>query len=457
VHAPQISAGSSYIDMAQMNRAESIVNEANELITYVEVLTPWDIKWRHPAAQCRWNPLVSDRTPHAGDVVIADYEVECYYAHPDQTCTGLNSAGLADCCRKLGCYVTKITNKEEVSGEIALFSNLEGDNRECHTPQELSAVANEAGAVGALIPYYVMENYLPLFANPQALPYDFTIDTYIITTGSAESMIPFIDGVADATADPTDPDSIVDEAVVVKLPPTQAGWGETYYPHPDTYGALPQATIGIKVAGKYVSYEAGQAKFNPAMPRETEAQMVRGSVHESCWDSTGEGGKGGSGADCDLCHELLDKGDGSGITNGDGLAGRIVFLEAHETFCINEWETLVDNVEKHDAVGLVIGNEVQYTYTMIDAQQDITYIPVYNVVRSVADFIVEKLAAGRVTMKLPRSQLGIGALNTTSHASTITEDEWITQIKIVEPEGLEGTWEAGQADFNTEFKTDVFR
>ena len=94
---------------------------------------------------------------------------------------------------------------------------------------------------------------------------------------------------------------------------------------------------------------------------------------------------------------------------------------------------------------------------MVDAQQDVTYIPVFNVPRSVADTIVDELSNGRVIVQLPRIAAdGTGALNTTSHVAAATSDEWLTQIKILSPTNLAATWDVGQADFNKEFESAVF-
>jgi hypothetical protein len=70
---------------------------------------------------------------------------------------------------------------------------------------------------------------------------------------------------------------------------------------------------------------------------------------------------------------------------------------------------------------------------------------------------MEKLDEGRVVVKLPRiADDGSGSVNTTSHVTVPTSEEWLTQIKIYEPHNLcpttePCTWEVGQSDFNTEF------
>jgi hypothetical protein len=151
--------------------------------------------------------------------------------------------------------VTRILNPSEVSGEIAFFGEQTGNFRECHTFQELSAVAQEAGAVGAIIPYYDEPGRIPPWADPQILPFDFQIDTYIVLAASGDMITPYIDG--DHTPE------VVNEEVTLRLPPTTNGWGESYFPHPDTYGALPQAVIGVKKPGntKFQSYVAPRAKL----------------------------------------------------------------------------------------------------------------------------------------------------------------------------------------------------
>ena len=423
----------------------------NTLITYIDVLSPWALKWRHPASVCRWNPDRTDTQAQAGDVVQADFEVKCTVAG---SCAGQSGQGLRNCCRTRGCYTTSLTNPAEVSGEIALFSIRTGDDRECHTYQELSAAAQIAGAVGALIPYYERQNSLPLFVNPEALPFDYQIDTYVIPSGTADEEVAHLE------------DETGDKKVSVKLPPTIDGWGETYFPHPDTYGALPQAVIALKgsaalaggVGPEFESFEVGQAKFNPLGSSPVRAQVVRGEVAEACWDAAGTAGKEGSGTDCDLCHELLDD-HGGAIANGAELAGKVAFVEARETFCLNEWEALVDSVEAHGAVGLIVGNEFQYTYTMVDSQRDVVAIPVFNAPLSVGSRISEMLGDGEtVTAKLPGIRGdGSGAFNTTSHVTAATDNESLTQIKIKEPKSFgDAAWEAGQADFNTEFTAGVF-
>ena len=108
--------------------------------------------------------------------------------------------------------MTRILNPSEVSGEIAFFGEQTGNFRECHTFQELSAVAQEAGAVGAIIPYYDEPGRIPPWADPQILPFDFQIDTYIVLAASGDMITPYIDG--DHTPE------VVNEEVTLRLPPS---------------------------------------------------------------------------------------------------------------------------------------------------------------------------------------------------------------------------------------------
>lgn len=81
-------------------------------------------------------------------------------------------------CFLRGCHVIGLNNPNEVEDNIAIFSEYDEDEY-CHDVQELSAAAQNAGAIGAVVGYRELYS-LPVFDAPKYSPYDYQIPTYII-------------------------------------------------------------------------------------------------------------------------------------------------------------------------------------------------------------------------------------------------------------------------------------
>ncbi|GMI40649.1 hypothetical protein TrCOL_g10022 [Triparma columacea] len=352
--------------------------------TYMSVLTPWAIKFRHYAANVIWNPEIVTDEPIAAEVVRAHVEMNCPYA------PNIGTEFTWQACIHKGCYAVRVTNPEEVAGKIAFIETRDihsGDFVYCAHEDELAAVAQEAGAVGVLSTFtYNSLYHLPLYVSPRYRPYDFTIPMLIIRGINGKEF-----------EDQWD----LGEKIVVRFPPvdrnhvqlTNWTWPETYYPDVETYGALNFASVCLKEMGGETErecFEAGQAKFNPIQSPAIEAQLVMGIVDDSCHGNDADSdGLHDYGTDCDRCHQLLD--DDLAILNPESLEGNIVMILANDTFCINEWEQLVDNVALHGAAGILIGNTGEFTLTLVDSQQDIVAVPVFNVPKSRAEDIKHQL------------------------------------------------------------------
>ena len=228
---------------------------------------------------------------------------------------------------------------------------------------QLAAAAQIAGAAGVITSSQTYWS-LPWFDAPKYSPFDFTIQTYTVPGKYAYDWLDLMQ---------------VGEEVVVKLPPFEGEYPETYFPHVDVMGSLPETTVCAKESNRDKEcFPAGQSRFNPASSPPVSAELIVAQVHESCHDVEDLDGKDGSGADCVTCAGLLQQDEA--VTNKDQLAGKIALVRASETFCINEWEDLVDNLEAHGAAGVLVGNENDYTYTMVDTEEDeVTKVPVFNV------------------------------------------------------------------------------
>ena len=165
------------------------------------------------------SPAITDLSPETAKIVQATFEVIC----PENN--------LYYCS---GCVVKGLTNAGKVSGNIALFSERKyEDNTHCGSYQELSVIAEKAGAVGVIIPY-VHSNFLPLAVAPYAIPFELTISTYIIDYSSAMFIKSFV------AMDPNDPEY---DEVIGRLPKVRDGWGESFFPVIEGEGVLPQASI----------------------------------------------------------------------------------------------------------------------------------------------------------------------------------------------------------------------
>mmetsp|Transcript_9199 Transcript_9199/g.18432 ORF Transcript_9199/g.18432 Transcript_9199/m.18432 type:complete len:966 (-) Transcript_9199:30-2927(-) len=406
------------------------------LLTYLDVLTPWEVKWRYPASNCLWNPpnqtFSASIDPVTAKLVKAEIVMSCPF---DLDPNHYN-------CASRGCHVVGVSNEAELEGNFALFlrEDFDGDQM-CHDVQELAAAAQIAGAAGVIAS---SQSYwsLPLFDAPKYSPFDFTIQTYIVPGSYASDWYSLMQA---------------GEDVVVKFPPSEGEYPETYYPHVDVMGALPETTVCAKESNRDKEcFPAGQARFNPVSFPALSAELIIAEVHESCHDVEDLDGKDGSGLDCVTCADLLQQDEA--ITNKDKLAGKIALVRASQTFCINEWEDLVDNLEAHGAEGLLVGNENNYTYTMVDSEEDeVTKVPVFNVAIDSMERILELyFLPNTVQMHFP-ALLGSEVVpkNVTSYHQVADDDEshlGLTQIEIEKPKRLAGKIEAGQADFNKEFE-----
>mmetsp|Transcript_16695 Transcript_16695/g.31246 ORF Transcript_16695/g.31246 Transcript_16695/m.31246 type:complete len:999 (+) Transcript_16695:142-3138(+) len=405
-------------------------------LTYLDVLTPWSIKFRYPAAMCLWNPV--------GDVSVDPITAKVVKAKISMHCPFEDELPSHSACYSKGCHVVGVDNPEEIAGNFALFSNFQGDEW-CHDVQELSAAAQNAGAVGAIVAYIDLYS-IPIFDAPKYSPYDYTIPTYILPGTYANNIATVVEDEDEA------------EDVIVRFPKyaEDAVHGiipEKYFPVDEVLGSLPQTSVCLSSedgADGRECFTAGQAIFNPLESGPLQAEMALAEIDASCHDEDMEAGKEGSGADCVSCMSLLTQ--DLAVTNRYSISGKIVLVKAAETFCINEWEDLIDNLVAHGALGMVVGNEFDYTYTMVDSQEVTSPIPVFNVRQSALSAMLSAYeSSSEVTVSFPRVVSGaVVAKNVTSHH--MSYDEFgLTQLDVVRPTRFSGVVEAGQANFNREF------
>ena len=230
-----------------------------------------------------YSPPTTDKTPETAQLIEARFEVICpennyYYCS--------------------GCVVTRVLNPEEVVGKIAFFSKRTyDDNTHCGSYQELSVIAELAGATAAIIPY-LHSNFLPLAVAPYAIPYELSITTLIMDYTSAMFIQNYIDN------DSTDPDF---DHPVAKFPKLLNGWGESFYPVVDDEGVLPQASICYTSGAKgRLCHFAGQATFGPDEIDAFESRILKAVIATECAaEDDVDGGKGGEGNNCDVCHEYV--------------------------------------------------------------------------------------------------------------------------------------------------------
>lgn len=160
--------------------------------------TPFSQKYRWGAANCLWNPEIADDEPPTGEVVRAEIEVSC------PAWSTVWEAWLNDC---RGCYTKKITNASELNGKIALFGNFDmGSFDFCHRTFELSALAQEAGAIGVVASSLLLRyiNSVPLMVTPRYRPFKHDISTYLLPGNTILSFINVIES---------------GEKLVIRLPP----------------------------------------------------------------------------------------------------------------------------------------------------------------------------------------------------------------------------------------------
>ena len=430
------SSTDAYISFENVFPEDLGITPSNDInyLTYVDVLTPWDIKWRYPASNCLWNPTHQtslSMDPITAKVVKAELVMHCPFVYDDNHLYN---------CQQRGCHVTGVSNAAELQGNIALFLQYDDDEL-CHDVQELAAAAQIAGAVAAIassLSYWS----LPLFDAPKWSPFDFTIQTYVVPGRYAADWYTFIG---------------LGEEVVLRLPPFEGELPETYFPHVSVMGSLPETTVCAKESNRDKEcFHAGQATFNPATSPPVEAQLIVAQVDASCHDAENLDGKDGSGLDCAACANQLQQ--DNAITNKNNLDGKIALVRATETFCINEWEDLIDNLEAHGVVGVLVGNVNDYTYTMVDTEEDeITNVPVFNVAIDSMERILELYALpGTVEVSFPPIKIGeVVPKNVTSH-HLAAQELGLTQVEITRPSRLAGKIEAGQANFNKEFDGGLF-
>ncbi|GMH52732.1 hypothetical protein TL16_g03458 [Triparma laevis f. inornata] len=411
-------------------------------LTYLDVLTPWPIKFRYPSSTCLWNP-VGDITqnPITAKLVVASIKMHCPF--PDNS---------EHSCFLRGCHVIGLNNPNEVKDNIAIFSEYDEDEY-CHDVQELSAAAQNAGAIGAVVGYRELYS-LPVFDAPKYSPYDYQIPTYIIPGAFARDIREVVEEGG--------------EEVIVRFPKYMEDTSlgvipEQYFPSSEVLGALPQTAVCVRSenSSSRSCFTAGQAMFNPSNSPPLQKELVLATIDASCHDEDMEDGKEGSGADCVSCMSLLNQ--DLAVSNRYSIEDKIVLVKAAETFCINEWEDLIDNLVAHGAVGMVVGNENDYTYTMVDSQPETSPIPVFNVHQTSLAAILEILElrtydesagvseASKATVSFPRISSGsVVAKNITSHH--LQYDSFgLTQLDVVRPTRFSGIVEAGQANFNKEF------
>ena len=379
------------------------------------------------------SPAITDLSPETAKIVQATFEVIC----PENN--------LYYCS---GCVVKGLTNAGKVSGNIALFSERKyEDNTHCGSYQELSVIAEKAGAVGVIIPY-VHSNFLPLAVAPYAIPFELTISTYIIDYSSAMFIKSFV------AMDPNDPEY---DEVIGRLPKVRDGWGESFFPVIEGEGVLPQASIcylrGDGGGGGRVCPFAGQATFGPDSLPSFEAEIKKVQIASECGvlvdviDS-----KAGEGVNCDVCHDFLD--NQQGVLNGAELGGKIGFVDSRHTFCIQEWEVLIDQLASHNVLAVIVANDFGYTYTMVDASGDDTTIPVFNIQNDNGSWLSNRIDQGGIALvQIPEIKDGsVITQNTTEILKeTRTTEIKMTELQILKPNSMKkednGIVEAGQTDF----------
>ena len=102
------------------------------LLTYLDVLTPWEVKWRYPASNCLWNP--PNQTSSSLDPITA----KLVKAEPMMHCPFDDGDSAEASCSWRGCHVVGISNAAEIEGNFALFLRQEFDDDQlCHDVQEV--------------------------------------------------------------------------------------------------------------------------------------------------------------------------------------------------------------------------------------------------------------------------------------------------------------------------------
>ena len=122
-----------------------------------------------------------------------------------------------------------------------------------------------------------------------------------------------------------------------------------------------------------------------------------------------------------------------------------------DTFCIQEWEVLVDLLVQNGAIAVIVGNDFPYTYTMVDSDGSLSHdIPVYNLRQERAMWLESKLT-DPVYVTLPGIRFGQTKFaNTTDFVDPTGFDIPLTELQLLRPNALRqvdnGVVLAGQSD-----------
>ena len=305
------------------------------------------------ASNIMYNPKIGTQDPPVAELVPVDFNVTCCSSSgvinvPD-TCipydfySQCNENSYYPCS---GCFATNIVklNGRSPAGKIALFPWY--DNKCIFDYASFTILAQKAGAIGALLPATIppapcsdpYNTPLPFLLLEPDVPFNVTIPSYLVSIDDAYAISNI------TLALPTGSGVGSEKTTVVRLPPTDAnGYGENYVPVVTSTLALPEVSLCFNPGQSSKQQQnctlGGQALFNPLMNPAVTATVVEASIDGSCWDVLGpNAGLNGWGKNCTKCFELLNaeaKEGGSGFfVNAPSLSGKIAFVWAVETFCI---------------------------------------------------------------------------------------------------------------------------
>jgi hypothetical protein len=436
-----------------------------------DIHTPFELKYKFPMGVANYNPFNTDAV--TGDrIAIPQW---------DSACTGAEA--LADCSP---CFDLPMpwVNPTELEGAIVLVP-WNRDN--CWAlPYELLYLTQNVGGVAVLFPVFGVDKGM--------LPFNTTVPIFFIEDYLAGAIYSTIVS--------------LEQEVTATLPAIENGRMESFTYEEHDFGALPDTRLVIELVGfdggggngngggngggsgggngngsgggngnggetLTMDVLAGQSHFNPESYASGQYDLVRVDFHGSCADASAGlflEDESGFGQSCTQCDDLTEAGEV--ILNANEIRGKVVFVDANETFCFNDWQRLTETIlaatctvgepdsDNCGVYGIVIANTFDHRMTLTDIETMDLGVPTFNIRhlhgRYVTDFLeyADSNPDVKVEITTPRITDGVGepaADDGGVAASELGLAFLLVELPYSEPYAID----AGQALFNPDFSNEV--